>query len=285
MHYHQPKELDRALELLSGFEGQVVAGGTDLFPSSMRGQQPKSLLDVTGIAGFCDIVHRNDAHFGPHIRIGAAVTWTDLIKADLPNALDALKQAALEIGSIQIQNAGTIAGNLCNASPAADSVPALLALNASVELADCNQRVRILKLSDFILGVRKTAIKINEIVTAILVPKPKSGELSAFDKLGSRKFLVISISMVAVNLALDTNGTICDIRIAVGACSPVAQRLPNLEQDLVGQKPSSIILNNDHFAPLSPIDDVRGSKGFRLDVVRTQMIRAIHRAAATEMVD
>lgn len=285
MHYHQPKELDRALELLSGFEGQVVAGGTDLFPSSPQGKQPKSLLDVTGIAGFCDIAQCNDKLFGPHIRFGAAVTWTDLVKADLPNAFDALKQAAHEIGSIQIQNAGTIAGNLCNASPAADSVPALLALNASVELADCNRRVRILNLSDFILGVRKTAIKNNEIVTAILIPTPKSSEFSAFDKLGSRKFLVISISMVAVNLSLNANGEISDIKIAVGACSPVAQRLLKLEQDLVGQKPSNIILNDDHFSPLSPIDDVRGSKGFRLDVVRAQSIRAIHSAAATAKVD
>lgn len=282
MHYHQPKELDRALELLSGFEGQVVAGGTDLFPSCLQGPQPKSLLDITSIAGFSDIAHCNDTVFGAHIRIGAAVTWSALIKADLPRAFNGLKQAAREVGSIQIQNAGTIAGNLCNASPAADGVPALLALDASVELADSARRVRRLKLYDFITGVRETVLKADEIITAILVPAPGAKALSAFDKLGSRKFLVISISMVAANLTLDDAGALSDVKIAVGACSPVAQRLLQLEQDLIGHKPSNIVLDDHHFAPLSPINDVRGSKAFRLDVVREQVIRTIHKAASVQ---
>lgn len=283
MHYHQPKDLDRALELLSGFEGQVVAGGTDLFPANAGRPQPKILLDITRIAGFSDIVQSNNVVFGDHIRIGAAVTWTGLVKADLPDAFAALKQAAVEIGSIQIQNSGTIVGNLCNASPAADSIPALLALGASVELANSTRQIRHLKLEKFLLGVRKTALKADEIVTAILVPMPKPDELSAFDKLGSRKFLVISISMVAANLTLDDEGSLSELKIAVGACSPVAQRLTKLERDLIGHKPSNIILNDEHFTSLSPIDDVRGSKGFRLDIVREQVIRTIQTAASLKV--
>lgn len=276
LHYHQPKSLDDALKLLDGFDGKIIAGGTDVFPAIQQGSRPRHLLDVTSIQGFSDIVVLSN-----EIRIGAAVSWTQIVKADLPKAFDALKQAALEIGSIQIQNAGTIAGNICNASPAADSVPPLLALDASVELAHVNGTRRQLPLSDFITGVRQTAMDEGEIVTSIIVPQPISGELSAFDKLGSRKYLVISISMVAVNLALDENGAISMAKIAVGSCSPVAQRLHSLETALIGQSPEQIDVSDEHLAPLSPIDDVRGTKDYRMDAVREQCLRAIQRAAVS----
>ncbi len=175
-------------------------------------------------------------HFGrsmAHIVIGARTTWTDVLRADLPPAFDALKQAAREVGSIQIQNCGTVAGNLCNASPAADGVPPLLTLDAEVELRS-KRGTRLVSLGDFVLGNRQTALARDELVSAIRIPKAATAGTSAFLKLGARKYLVISIVMVAARLVADAEGKVLSAAVAVGSCSAVAQRLKSLEHALVG---------------------------------------------------
>lgn len=273
MTYLIPIKLEAALISLGLQHGKIVAGGTDVYPAMKQGHTPKSLLDVTRIKELMNITATPTG-----IRIGAAVTWTEIVKAKLPAAFDSLKQAAKEVGSLQIQNAGTIAGNLCNASPAADGVPPLLALDAQVELASAARGARILPLEDFILGVRKTALALDEIVTAIHIPTPPDGAGSAFEKLGSRKYLVISITMTAALIKCDAHGLISEARVAVGACSPVALRLTQLEADLIGVKPSEVKILPSHLSQLSPIDDVRGSGGYRLDIVREQCRRVVQKA-------
>lgn len=252
---------------------RVIAGGTDVYPAMRQGQRPQAMLDVTRIAGFSDIVQGVE-----EIRFGAAVTWSDVVAAELPPAFDALKAAALEVGSVQIQNAGTIAGNLCNASPAADGVPPLLALDAEVELASRARGVRRLPLAAFLQGVRQTALAPDELVTAVIVQRPPAGMGSAFEKLGSRRYLVISIAMTAANILLDDAGRIAEARVAVGSCSAVAQRLPGLEAALIGQRPAEVEVTGTHLAMLSPIDDVRGSASYRLEAAAEQCKRAIQRA-------
>lgn len=273
MPYHNPTDLALALDIAAQGDGKIVAGGTDVYPTAKQGEQPPSFLDVTRISGFSGITQDCGSY-----RIGAATTWTQIAKADLPPAFDALKQAALEVGSIQIQNAGTIAGNICNASPAADGMPPLLALAAQVELASSARGTRILPLEEFVLGVRKTALADDELVTAIIIPAIPDGAKSAFEKLGNRRYLVISISMVAAVIDCDVNGKISDARIAVGSCSPVALRLSALEQDLIGKRLEDIEIGDGHLSSLSPITDVRGSGSYRLDVVAEQCMRAIRRA-------
>jgi CO/xanthine dehydrogenase FAD-binding subunit len=272
--YLIPTKLEAALKSLAQQQDKLVAGGTDVYPSMKQGHTPKSLLDVTRIKELMNITV-TDTGF----RIGAAVTWTEIVKAKLPAAFDGLKHAAKEVGSLQIQNAGTIAGNLCNASPAADGVPPLLTLDARVEVASAARGARILPLQDFILGVRKTALGSDEIVTAIHIPTPPDGAGSAFEKLGNRKYLVISIAMTAALIKCDVRGSISEARVAIGACSPVAQRLTQLEADLIGAKPSEVEILPSHLSQLSPIDDVRGSGGYRLDIVQEQCRRAIQKAA------
>ena len=274
MTYLIPTKLEAALKSLAQQQDKLVAGGTDVYPSMKQGHTPKSLLDVTRIKELMNIT-MTDTGF----RIGAAVTWTEIIKAKLPAAFDGLKHAAKEVGSLQIQNAGTIAGNLCNASPAADGVPPLLTLDARVEVASAARGARILPLQDFILGVRKTALGSDEIVTAIHIPTPPDGAGSAFEKLGNRKYLVISIAMTAALIKCDLRGLISEARVAIGACSPVALRLTQLEADLIGAKPSEVEILPSHLSQLSPIDDVRGSGGYRLDIVQEQCRRAIQKAA------
>ena len=274
MTYLMPTNLEAALISLTQKQGRIVAGGSDVYPAMKQGHMPKSLLDVTRIKELMNITVIDTG-----LRIGAAVTWTKIVKAKLPAAFDGLKHAAKEVGSLQIQNAGTIAGNLCNASPAADGVPPLLTLDARVELASAARGARILRLQDFILGVRKTALALDEIVTAIHIPAPPDGAGSAFEKLGSRKYLVISIAMTAALIKCDARGLISEARVAIGACSPVALRLTHLEADLIGAKPSEVEILPSYFSQLSPIDDVRGSGGYRLDIVQEQCRRAIQKAA------
>lgn len=272
--YHSPVKLVEALQIVACGNGKIVAGGTDLYPSAQQGKSPDFFLDVTRIQGL-DAISASDHG----VRIGSAVTWTQIINADLPHAFDGLKDAAREVGSLQIQNAGTIAGNLCNASPAADGVPPLLALDASVELESAARGRRVLALSDFLLGVRQTVLAPDEMLTAIYVPASSPDMTSAFEKLGSRRYLVISITMTAVNLIRDDAGSIMQACVAVGACSPVAQRLVALEASLVGQHPETVVIDPVLLTELAPIEDVRGTKDFRMDVVVEQVSRAIKKAA------
>lgn len=257
--------MTEALDCLQEFNPAIVAGGTDFFPSLGDASPPKTIMDLSRVSEMRGIV-RMETEW----RIGASTTWSELVNANVPPCFDAMKLAAVEIGSVQIQNAGTIAGNLCNASPAADGVPPLLVLDAEVELASRN-RVRRLKLQDFISDVRKTARNADEIVTAIVVPDTSSVSVSSFLKLGSRTYLVISIAMVAAVIQLDEQEVVKDIRIAVGACSPVACRLPELEQKLTGRHKDELknpsLFARESFSRLSPIDDVRGSAEFRLETV------------------
>ena len=272
--YTQPLDLEEALLVLRNSNPKVIAGGTDVYPALKPGFCPSEFLDVTRIHGLKEISQVENG-----VRIGAAATWSDIVNANLPTAFDALKQAALQVGSIQIQNAGTIAGNLCNASPAADGVPPLLALDAKVELCSQERGARVLPLSDFITGVRQTVLKPDELVSAVLVPPTLDGMGSAFEKLGSRRYLVISITMTAANVLLGQGGRIEDVRIAVGSCSAVSQRLHTLEEELKAQMPQDVVVDAKHLAPLSPIDDVRGSGTYRLAAVQEQIQRAVMRAS------
>ena len=272
--YLRPATLRQACEALASGPHAVLAGGTDHYAGPARRDVP--LLDLTAIAELRGI--RADARCW---RLGATTTWTEVIEAPLPPLFRALKLAAREVGGVQIQNAGTVAGNLCNASPAADGVPALLALDASVELADASS-VRVLKVEDFVLGPRRTALRPGELVTAVLVPKPAHAARSHFAKLGARRYLVISIAMVAIVLETE-RGVIRAARVAVGACSPVARRLAALESALVGETLADdlgTIVRAEHLSGLQPIEDVRASAEYRLDAAQTLVRRALDELGA-----
>ena len=274
--YARPTTIEEAAEAMAASDALAVCGGTDVYPAHAGKPLSRPLVDLSGIEGLRGISESDGL-----IRFGAATTWTDIIKADLPPAFDALKAAAREVGSIQIQNRGTIAGNLCNASPAADGMPPLLTLDASVELASASGR-RALPLSAFITGYRRTALQPGEIVTAVLTPAPSPRARSAFVKLGARRYLVISIIMAAAAVVKDAQGRIVSAAVAVGAASPVAQRLTALEQDLRGLphgvKPSSLVAAR-HLTPLAPIDDVRAGAAYRLDAALAVIGEALDRAA------
>lgn len=257
--YAKPTTLDEALSLLAAERWRILAGGTDFYPA--QGARPirDHVLDINALDGLRGVATAPDG-----VRIGARTTWSDVIRADLPPAFDALKQAAREVGSVQIQNAGTVAGNLCNASPAADGAPPLMTLDAEVELAS-TLGGRRLPLGEFILGNRSTARLPHELVVAVHVPANAMSGRSAFRKLGARRYLVISIAMVAARLIVE-RGRIVDAAVAVGACSAVAMRLNELERDLIGRPADGTLaeaVRDHHVARLAPIDDVRATAGYR----------------------
>jgi CO/xanthine dehydrogenase FAD-binding subunit len=270
--YLRPTELSDALQVLAAGSHTIVAGGTDFYPARVGREVDEDVLDVTAIKGLRGIEERED-----HYYFGATATWTDLVRAELPVWFRAMKQAAREVGGVQIQNAGTIVGNICNASPAADGVPGLMALDASVVLVSASGE-REIDISEFVLGNRQTARKSDEMVLGLRIPKCPSASSSAFLKLGARKYLVISIVMVSAVLEKAANGTVDRLRIAVGSCSEVARRLPGLEAALTGKPADELLaglVTADHLTPLSPIGDVRGSAEYRTDAALTLVRRSI----------
>ena len=273
IQYNSPSSLGEALEILGTDDRRILAGGTDFYPALRDRPVTFDTLDISRVRGLRG-VERTDGGW----RIGATTTWTDIVRARLPRCFDGLKASAREIGSIQIQNAGTLAGNLCNASPAADGVPPLLTLDSRVEIASVSG-TRVLPLEAFITDVRETALRPGEMVVAMLVPHQPDGARSAFRKLGSRSYLVISIAMVSALLAPGADGTVERARIAVGSCSPVASRLPALEAALIGApfEPEALgaRVRLEHLAPLSPIDDVRATASYRLEAVEELLRRAL----------
>ncbi len=266
--------LETALNYLVTNETKVLSGGTDYYPGLNDAPPDKQLLNVRRIAGL-DCLSLT----GEHWRIGAAVTWSTLINSTLPACFNCLKQAGREVGSVQIQNTATIVGNICNASPAADGVPALLVLDAQVELSSVDG-VRVVPLADFIVGVRETILSDKELVTALLIPNTQANDYTDFVKLGSRTYLVISIVMCAVRFRVDEKNNIIDAAIAVGACSPVACRLPALEQKLIGLSCESTALRDcittKHLQSLSPITDVRATAEYRTQAAQVLLQRQIN---------
>jgi len=256
---------------------RILAGGTDFYPALGNRPLKEDVLDINGLAELRGIAETDD-----HWIVGARTTWTDIARHPLPAAFDALRQAAREVGSPQIQNVATVAGNLCNASPAADGVPALLALDAEVELRSA-VGARRLPLAAFILGNRRTALGAGEMVTAIRVPKRSAAGGSAFVKLGARRYLVISIAMAAARLVVE-DGTVREAAVAVGACSAAARRLAGVEAALRGA-PVHGVRDAVLAAPmdeLSPIDDVRGTAGYRVEAAREIVARAVMAAIGTD---
>jgi CO/xanthine dehydrogenase FAD-binding subunit len=270
--YLRPNTLKDALENLAETRGLILSGGTDVFPAVGDRPLTEPVIDISDIAELKGIRHTQE-----FTEIGGRTTWSDIIAAPLPGGFDGLKAAAREVGGVQIQNAGTIAGNICNASPAADGVAALLALDAQVKLAS-RKATRSMPLAEFILGNRKTLRNPDEILTSVLIPRRLQDSISVFLKLGARRYLVISIVMVAINLRTAADGRIEEALVCVGSCSAKALRLAALEKTLVGRRLQDDLrqaVASEHFHPLTPLDDIRATAEYRQDAAATLVRRAL----------
>jgi N-methylhydantoinase B len=281
--YHRPVALEDALAIRAERPVLVLAGGTDVYPAKAAhagwgDMRHADILDISAVPGLRGIAEEPQGW-----RIGALTTWSDIIRAELPAQFDGLKLAAREVGGVQIQNRGTLAGNICTASPAGDGAPNLLALDARIELASRLGR-RLVPMADFIDGYRHTQCRPDEIVTAILVPKRSTTTRSHFLKLGARKYLVISIVMVAGAIEVDPQNRIAAARLAVGSCSAVPQRLHALEAALVAQPSltAADLVRPSDFAQLTPINDIRGSAAYRREAALALTRDLLRELAADE---
>jgi CO/xanthine dehydrogenase FAD-binding subunit len=276
--YHQATSLQQAMQLLNSQPTlKVLAGATDVYPAkaTRAGWGQMSHPDVLDIAGLSELRGIEDR--GDHWWIGALTTWSEIVRAEqLPPLFNGLKAAAREIGGIQIQNRGTLAGNIVTASPAGDSIPCLLALDAEIECV--GGAVFRVPLDRFITGYRKTILD-GELVTGVRVPKAQGH--GHFIKLGARRYLVISIAMVAATFACNATGVVETARIAVGACTPVAVRVPALEARMIGQRLGHVLPTADDLAHLAPLDDVRASADYRR-AAALQLVRDVIAAAARD---
>ncbi|MFT7058112.1 MAG: CO/xanthine dehydrogenase FAD-binding subunit [Pseudorhodobacter sp.] len=267
----RPSTLSEAFAALANGPARLLAGGTDLYPATQAAQLSGDIIDLTAVGDLSKIV-MTDAG----LSIGACTNWATIAEAKLPAALTALQQAAREVGGRQIQNAGTLGGNLCNASPAADGVPPLLIMDAQVRLTSASG-ARLMPLASFLIGPRQTALQLGEILTEVFIPQHSLSGQSKFLKLGARAYLVISIAMVAVRLT-QAQGRISGAAMAVGACSATARRLPELERELVGAKlaQAAARVHHDQVAPfLSPLDDLRATASYRAEAATELLRRAV----------
>ncbi|MEM6986581.1 MAG: FAD binding domain-containing protein [Pseudomonadota bacterium] len=239
----------------------LAAGMTDLYPSGTLQSLTLPLLDISAVPSLRGILEEE------HVwRLGATTRWAEIAHFDWPDGLCMLSEAAAQVGAVQVQNAATLAGNLCNASPAADGVPVLLALDASIDLASLNTS-RQVPVGEFITGVRQTALARAEYLRAVSIPKPPDHAVSVFLKLGGRAYLVISIAMVAGSLSVDDQGRVSRVGLALGACTPVATRLSAVEAAIMGQPVNPALVDRvqqcDVQHAVRPIDDVRASADYR----------------------
>lgn len=266
--YRRPETVEAAVAALAG-GGRVLAGGTDLYPAGLSGP----VVDVTGVA------EMRGVRIGPReIRIGAAATWAEVAAAQMPAGARALQQAARLVGGWQIQNAGTVGGNLCNASPAADGVPPLLAMAAEVEVAGPSG-LRRMALGEFLRGPRRVALAPGEVLVAVVLPAGGAAGVSRFLKLGARAHLVISIAMVAVRIVA-REGRVAEACVAVGACSPVALRLAEVERALEGVALSGVAGVAVDVSALAPLDDIRATSSYRREAAAELVRRAVAEVVA-----
>jgi carbon-monoxide dehydrogenase medium subunit len=278
-NYLAPTTLDEALSLLAQYKSKarVIAGGTDLVPKLKRREvkAPEYVIDLKGIPDLDKI--RQDTG---GLTIGALVTIGVVESSPLIQQKFAiLAQAAQSMASPQVRNRGTIAGNICNAVPSADSAPALLTLGARLKLIS-RKGERTINIEDFFTGPNRTALTDEEILLEIKIPDMPPKSKGVYLKLSPRRAMDLAIVGAAV-VVVPEDGICKDIRIALGAVAPTPLRTMKAETVLKGQKFNDNLIEKaakTAAAEASPIDDHRASAEYRRDMVEVLVKRAIKQA-------
>jgi xanthine dehydrogenase iron-sulfur cluster and FAD-binding subunit A len=279
--YYQAVNIHDALKVMDQFgpKGRIIAGGTDLIIEMERGIRKgiDVLIDVTRIPGLDGITLDGMGN----IHIGPSVTHNQCASSGLIHAYGLpLAQAAWEVGSPQIRNRGTIAGNLITASPANDTITPLLALDGSLELSSISGK-RIIRLSEFYTGVRKTVLGAGEMVTDIYFPAMKPNQFGIFTKYALRKAQAISVVNSAIVLQID-DGIVTSASITFGAVAPTIIHAKEAEAFLLGKS-----LNEQNITmaaeliqlAIHPINDIRGSANFRRKIAQVITQRGLDKIA------
>lgn len=271
--YHVPETLEEALSQIGELENvSPVIGGTDLM-IAMRNDaaKPDHVVDLNEIPEL-NYVRLEDGY----IKIGATATHAQVASSDEAKLVPALHDAVSRIGSPQIRNRGTITGNICNASPAADSAPSLYVHEAEVKIQSIDSE-KVISIQDLFTGPKFNCLESDELVTEILIPVPPEGSASSFKRIGRRKAFTLSVVSSAAYIQMDGDECV-DARVAFGSVAATPIRVVEAERILSGTtlddstlKAASEIV----YEAVTPITDVRGTAEYRKDMCPVLMRRAI----------
>ena len=268
--YLQPEILADALAALSQAPLVPLAGGTDFYPARVGQCISDGILDLSRVAGLRGI----DATPSTW-RIGCLTTWSDVRRADLPRAFRALQEAAAEVGGVQVQNAGTLGGNVANGSPIGDSPPGLIALGARMTLRRGDRR-RTIAVEDYFIDYGKQDRQPSEFVESIIVPKPRPGLLFRMFKLSKRFDQDISAVCAAFSFEI-AEGTVRAARIAFGGMAPTPRRARRTEELLIGSEWTEPTVRRAMAAlaeDFTPISDMRASAWYRREAAANLLLKS-----------
>jgi len=281
-NFHQPTSIHDAIALLgNNSNSAAMAGGTDLLVEMKKGLRNHNEVVSLAKINEMKLIFEDEVN----LYIGACATHSEIIVSPLVNKnLAVLAEAAAEIGSEQVRNTGTIGGNLCTAASCCDSAPVLLAMNASLEIANM-EGARTLPLCEFFTFNKKTILEKGDLVTRVIIPKSAPGTGAAYVKFGLRESGCISVVSVAARLRI-VAGTCVDACIVIGAVAPTPKISSQATELLKGKKISEFSENSILFEEAGdaavrdsiPIDDIRGGAQFRRDVLKVVTRRAILKA-------
>lgn len=275
--YHRPATVEEALKLLDAHDdARPLAGGTDLVPLLREGAiEPGHLVDLNGISDL-----RYVREEGGLIRIGATATHSQIMASpSIEGKAHALHDAVSRIGSPQIRNLGTITGNVCNASPAADSAPPLLVLGAEAVIRSV-ENTRTVPIADLFAGPKINSLGPGELVTEIRLPVPPPDSGSAYRRIGRRRAFTLSVVGAAAYVEMD-GGTCRDARVAFGSVAETPVRAEEVEGLLKGKELTPVLIEEASEAcrdNVHPITDVRGTAEYRRDMCAVLLKRCIRRS-------
>ena len=276
MNYEAPASVEAAVAALAAAddEAHIFAGGTDLLVQLREEMiRPSLFVDIKRITETRTITVDDTC-----LRIGAAVTGAELSEHDAAKTLfPGVVEAVELIGSAQVQGRATVGGNLCNASPAADSVPALIAAGAVAQIAGPNG-LRVVAVEDLLAGPSRTNLSGNEFVVSLDIPKPTTRSADAYLRFIPRTEMDIAVVGAGAAVTLDADGTCTAARLALGAVAPTARLVPAAAAAMIGKKIDDTVLASFAAAArdaCDPIDDKRGTVAFRIHVAGVLAIRAV----------
>jgi carbon-monoxide dehydrogenase medium subunit len=276
--YDAPDHLEEAIDLLGRPGARALAGGTDLVVQMReKRREVRHVVDLKRISALTSLEREADGG----LRIGAALNVTAMCRHSEMAAFPAIVQSSQMIGSYQIQNRATIGGNVCNASPSADAIPALICHGAQAELAGSKAR-RQVPIESLFVGPGRTRLNPQEVLVSIKLPSPPPWSAGSYLRFTPRREMDIAVAGVGAWVQLDGEGNVIEARIALAAVAPTPVRAPQAESRLRGERLTPTLI--EETASLAtrdakPISDTRGSAEYRLELVRTLTRRTMQSCA------
>lgn len=275
LHYERPATVDAAVQVLGRGNARALAGGTDLIAQLREGRRTADcVVDLKRIPEMTAIIQQGDGSF----RVGAAASFSQIARQrELAAAHPGIAEAGRLVGSFQIQNRATLAGNICNAAPSADAVPIIICLGATAEIAGPDGR-RMEAVEDLFEGPGRSKLRPGDVLISILVPAPRPRSAARYLRFTPRREMDIAVAGSGVWICLGPDGTIADARIALASVAPIPMRATAAERYLIGQVPNHAVLAQAGrlaAREARPICDTRGSADYRRELVTVLTRRAL----------